>query len=518
VLTGLLTSCFCGDDDDLLELFTVQDTERDIGALVTLKCVSGFGNTYWCLVVDYEPQVYFYMSEDQTKRIDVIYDPNFTNHTVTAVCLGAWSEAPADIDVTVSQQIFLSGKGTYRFIEFTQPFECFSSNNSSQFSNWNLTGLQRYLTGYLDESFPTRHTTDIELTTEGAVHTLSLKVNDITIALGSVTGNGTITLTPAEDYQVSGTVTLNYVRDLEVGEEHLITRWPKSYKVYINSTLAATIDEVSLAQKVSARIGPLDSGSNTISVSYTSDTGVESNSAFTGIVAGAARPSPPTLPFSYVSGNYSNTVVKFGSSISSGVTYNFYDSPINGAPNMLSAATTFSGSAGPYIQKQLPSLGTPEAGFRTVVINSVYNGVEDGFNRSIRLEYDSAGTYIYPRPNIPTFTFKDITSGNRFYFDWSYDAVNQYDAPSRMNLWLVSSGTSPNYSSPTSYTGVQGTEYVKGGVISGIAPQTHGSINYILRASTLSGSFSENTTLYGPIFISSGIPSWSQTIQSLDLI
>jgi hypothetical protein len=487
-----------GNPEDFLTVFDIQNFNDGIGARLTLQATSGYGNMYYVIIADGNRQALVYLKEQTKTYANIIYNPNVTNHVISIACIGEWDTIPANCNLQIQQDNFTANKGNYAYLSFDAMTEVKSYDDSNQFSNWSLNGLDRYLTGYRVSGFSTQLQIDLVLSSILTVHTLELYLNGQVIATGTITGNGTITLVEANNSGLSGTVDLVHSVDLDYGTSHIRARYAKAYKVYLDSVYNSTINDTGRGEVISTRIGPLASGTHSIQVRSISDTGIEGALSSALTVDIPARPEPVSN-LQVISGNYLSTLITWLPSSTAGVSYNVYDSAINGPVNLSSAVQNLVG-----VNAVLPATSL-EAGFRRVIVSSSLAGIEDGSNRICNIEYDSNGNVIPSRPNNPSYKFNSITSGNKLIIDWYYDRIEEIGQAAKANLYIFS-GVPTIWNSPRAIENIGGSHSLLQGQLSATV-DTNGMYNYSIRASTLSGILSSTEEYQGPVWLSTISPS-----------
>jgi len=496
---GLPTTVPAGDNDDYLKVFKLDDLGDGIGCRLTIKAVEGYGNLYYALVCDGIPQRTIYLPEDETRQVTLTYDPNLTNHAVSVVPIGEWDEIPPGCDVLIQQNYFENDKGYWSEITFDATYTV--QSNSSQFSNWHLTGIQRFKNVKPVSYFKTRGRLDITLSSADAVHMLTLSLGDFVIATGSITGDGVITLTESNSSGVNGSVTLNYSSDLAIGAAFAEVAYAKAYKIYVNGTYNNTLNDYGLSNAYTTRIGPLSAGVHSITLKPVSDSDIEGNAATSTAVTINGRPEAVTNQ-QVISGNYLNTLISWTGSSTVGATYNLYDSRINDSTNLREVIDTKGNSLG-TVYAMLPALAGIEQGIRRVIVESSLAGIESGYRKEIAIEYDSNGDVVLARPNIPGFQFNRIESGNKLFVDYYYNRVEEQATGVQAQLFMVASGSSINFSNPMAVRSMPVTTGVDivTGTLSGIAGSS-GYYNFCVRTARATGLQSQNTQQLGPFYLS----------------
>src|SRR5579864_4033099 len=150
-------------------------------------------------------------------------------HFVSVIGVGPYS-TPDVFDVTSTQIAFTSVRADRLHFEILGTTRQFSTGDAGQFTNWAITGLNRFSTCRSVPNRPTWVALDITLSTSGGVHTLTGAIGGTTQWSGTITGNGSIALTDINGNSV-GSVTLTYSADISSGAQ-FINAWPALYYIY----------------------------------------------------------------------------------------------------------------------------------------------------------------------------------------------------------------------------------------------------------------------------------------------
>jgi hypothetical protein len=489
-----------GDPEDFLVIFDVKDFEDGLGAKCILQAAPDYGEMYYVVVCDGMPQAVVYLKEGIPKTSTIIYDAKKSTHAVSIVCLGEWDTIPANTNVVIQQDYFTVDKGLYLRVTFDATIEQDSYDDLEQLSSWNLTGLERFLNCLPVSSARTQLDINILLISDGSVRTLTLFVKGQIVATGSITGTtGTITLTEANDSGLNGTVALAYTADLEAGIATFRARYSRQYKIFVDSVLDKTINENGRANEIGVLLGPLSGGNHSITVRSVSDTGIEGTLSAPINVTIPSRPNPPQVPY-YVSGDYSNTLIRWQGSTNAGI-HKVYDSALNYPTDLDTAVQTTSGIG--LLSATLPAI-TAAQGTRRVVVSAFdANGVDDGFRREVKIKYDTSGNYLFPSPNIPGFNFNRVESGNKMFVDFYLNTIEE-EAPSTKAHLFLFSGTAI-WDTPRGMAGIPAGSDVRRGTLSAVV-DTNGFYKFGVRTLTLSGIYSENVNFGGPIWLNTTVP------------
>lgn len=524
MIPGYPTTGWPGDHEMALLDFTWQDNGTGLGFSGSFTPWTNYGNRFWVVVADGVPQSVVYGAEGQTTAISGTWDTTRTNHQVSIEPIFDWDSITSGIDISVlatQQDYHVLDKGVFVEFDFDAVIEDIKAyGDKGQFSSWNISGLQRWGTVRQVNGEPrTEAALDLTMSSVGAVHTVTLSLNGYAVASGSITGNGTVTLAAQNSSGVSGTVVLAYTQDLSSGAT-FNARWCQSYVVTCGGVSVTKNDE-GLGNRLSATVGPIGPGVQNYSITPTSDTGVAGTAA-TGTVTVPGRPNAPGIPV-YVSGNWTNTVIQWATAdpgTGSAPQYNIYDSELN-APtdtNDPSISGIASGSFPGTKTQTLNSLAAAAAGFRRVIVASVLGGVEDGQRKTVKIEYDSSGNVVLPRPNDPTFSLNKVSSGTTVSMNYIYNAQAQEGVATKVLLFLVpEGGTLADNATPDAQQNIatavnniaRGT--INANTAGGVA-LTAGWYQPCIRTATAAGTRSPAINLGPPIYVSAAAPSAPQNV------
>lgn len=495
------TSVPWGDIEELYLDYDVRDAVQ--GAYITISHPPGYGNMWNAIVSDQRVVEIIFIAEGEKQTRFASYDPKFPGgHAVSAFPLGDW-DSTGDIDVTIGQVDFVSDKGGSARFDFPAIMQIAESwGDLQQLDNWTLTGLARFATSR-PGAIKTQAKVDVAISDSAGTRTVVLSVGGIAVASGSRVGDGTITLLEANNSQLSGSVDIAYSADVSSGC-WITGRWCQSYLVQVGSASVTVVDN-GRGDLCSATLSGIAAGVHTLTITATSDTGVV-GTEFSQSITIPGRPLPPGK-LSYVSGDWSDTIVAALASATPGATYHLLDVEELGGPVKYSeVAATYPAGTG-TIQFALPSLAAPAAGVRRIVIAAMNGAVEDGVRRKLSIEYDAAGAVVLPRPNVPQFDYArptPVTLGRRIACDWSYDATDSLGVATQIVAFLVAEGGAipADGDTPDAVASVG----VGRGTIAVTAPDD-GNYQILVRARTAAGTQSlNNNVLTEPVVVSNSMP------------
>lgn len=515
MLCGQSITCLCGESDDEILDFDVEDNGDGTGARVLVRPASGDGENWCHIVCDGKHYPAKWIAEGGSAEFSVSYDPALSTHIVSVFLCDF--EDLEDVDPAEQQRDFTEDKGKALQIDITPAYEslkAYPKSASDQLSNWSLTGISR-VSNTRPGDGPTERRLDVELVKSGTTRTVTLSVNGLPVASGYRTGDGTINLTELNASGISGSVDVVWAADIALGDAFVGIRWPASYEIHIAPeadwpltfprTAEKTVYDLGLSDTFAAVVDDLDSDTYKYlvrAVSNTQTTGTNTSSLETIPVPG--RPAAPDsdITLQATPGNNTNTKIKFSESPTASVTYRYFDSILDGPTDMLNEITPTdeSISAG-VVYVTLPSIGSGTGKRRVVAVAVNGSGVQDAEQKSITIEYVS-GTIVLPRPNVPGFTVKS-RNGRAVTLDWVYPRMREQGAGDDVIARLYDAGgTLIATASPAS---ISSDLPVAVGTIS-VTASANGWHTVVVNARA-SGTESVNTARSDPFWLSNAAPS-----------
>ncbi len=369
------TSCSPGDEEDLVQIMTLDALAGDIYS--TGQMLSGYGQFCQFVVDGNVCDSVKYVQDNQPTSFWGIPNSGI-NHVASIIPQGDWS---AQTGFYYQQSDWQSLRTDRIVAQITSVPDIFSFGDNTQFSNWALTGFQRFTNCSPSNFRTTWGQLNLTLITITGVHTLTLDQNGIIIAQGSRTGNGSITLVdPASVSGVAGTVTLTYSGDISSGSD-LIARFPASYPLYVQAipfvsgsfpqAHAGIVFDDGYSSSFIARSQPLTTGNHYGLARQIDDAGNESTNLDGGgtIVPIVVPPNPPGTPV-YASGGFAATIIHFLASSTTGATYNGYDSGITGILDLSTPSFTHAAGSG-TLSQTLAAISAGYTGTRTILVRAV---------------------------------------------------------------------------------------------------------------------------------------------------
>ena len=490
------------------ENFASQIKARDVGGglLVDFTPQTGM-DCWWRLILDSLPQgTPQKVLGGQAAELKGVYNAPGTKHEWAVFCQGGFS-SPL-IDPSIQLAVFAAGRATRLIAMLATTPKIFSYNDADQFSNWALTGAQRFQNVRPVQGLPTWGSLDLTLTTAGGVHTVTLALDGVVLASGARTGDGTVTLTD-QGGGISGTVSLAYTADFAAGT--LIHDWPAQLKVYYKTSpygsapsgaAQAVIQDDGFSSEFVFRSASLAPGTYYLIVHQVDSDGNESTGLQSGGVALTinALPASPGLAV-YVSGGYAATVIQIATGAGA---YNLYDSADTGVLDMTAATpVTLTGAAPGHIT--LPAIASSYTGPRYVLVRQTAGGVESANSDVAEIDY-TAGVVNLAAPNIPGLSGKAIRrAGLQITVPVTVNLSAQAVPVTEVRLYLFLQGGSPS-SLSGSTPSLTTVGHVAGGTVIATAPSA-GLYCFVLRGyASSNGQESEDSQTYGPFEMTTAAP------------
>lgn len=501
---GLAWSGFWGDPRDMLAVLDVADGGDGVSALVTVRALSGYGDSYWMFVVDGRVELRW-LPEAETLQFLFLYDTRLDEHAIDPFPLGDWPTA-SELALESIQAGYYADKARYiRFAWTATPDIPEAFGDSQQLSNWSLTGLNRQAAGR--KHAPTQLEFDVVLTNASGTYTLTLQNETQVLASGSRVGDGTLTLTAQGESGISGTVDVAYTADLTLGTCVLRVRWPARYEIHCATaalsfprTAEATVYDDGNRNDFSHRYGPLMAGTYHFVIRAFSDTQTEGSNTTEGTLVVPGRPQPPST-LHYLSGGYAATVIQFTKSTTTGATYRYYDSALDEPVDLHTAVSVSEVDNGDgTISATLPAIASG-TGTRRVCVVAVESGLEDGYNRTLNIEY-TAGVVEPLRPSTPT-TVLSAKSGLVLTAGYTYDATGAAGVATQVRLYArAEDGTITTLTTQDIASG----SGVVSGTISGTV-SAEGWYQFRVAALTAAGGESAGTDWQEAEWLSADVPA-----------
>lgn len=502
-----------GDPEDMLAVWQDKAMFADFrdGARATFDVVSGY-EQFYRFVLDGVPSGPPIMGRaGQINQLTGLYESTDTSHALSVVPQGDWPGE--EVDVSGQQIHFISGRADRLYAQLTAVPTIFSYGDSGQLTSWVLTGLKRFTNTRPYTNWRNWAQLDLTLTNSAGDRTVALKLNGLTICTGTRTGDGSITLTDS-GYGVSGSVAVTYTGDVTSGA-YVIGRWAERYAVHYRTgadwgggdfprTAESYLLDDGHANTFDWRSASLAAGTYKLTVHQRDENTNESTGTTTTAVTLVTPPGAAGMPV-YSSGGAAATIISFSASSTVGATYNIYDSAATAQLDLSVIAATHIAGTGTLTQTLAAISGT-YTGLRYVLIRALNGGVEEGSLNVLSIEY-SSGAVIPPRPPRPGVRQAVTVSGRQITVTVSVDHVEQAGTPATVELYVVATGAAFNYASAQASATIGTT--VNGMSITTLS-YTHGSnadVDFAVRTVTSAGTQSNNTERYGPVRLTTALPS-----------
>lgn len=473
----------------------------------TNNCIFSVQGALWCgsqyvaCIVDGNYKI-TYLNCTATSPTSVIVPIDITKqeHQATVIPLGQWSYIPDGYDVAAEQYLYIGAVGKSVLITFDAVITNTTIfGDAQQFSSISLTGAIRQ-TNVQKTDMSTRGSLNITLTTNTAgIHILNLFNGPVLVATGSRTGDGVIAFTPVNSSGISGSLTLTYSADITTNC-YMDVRWAQQYNFTLDSAPSITVYDDGVSNSFSGTILNLTAGSHLAYITAIDDLG---NTSSTSAPIYITVPGTPIQAsnLAYVSGNASSLVLSFTPSITGGATYRVYKKDC-GVNDLMNFESYFTASTTPITITGIADY----PGTARFLLKAVSGGLEDVGDVYLDLEFDASGNIVNKRPNIPQGTVNTEVS-RTLTIGILYDTLNQPIAPATFQLFVVSQYSTVNWSSPSA-TGAAPAASADGYVRTSLnyAVSSDGWYFWALRAVSLAGTPSSNTTLYGPVWLGNAAP------------
>jgi hypothetical protein len=492
------------------ETWTILLANDDFGSGAALTFYSVFSQFYQLVIDGRNSGAPIFVKAGAVKTMKGSYIGQ-APHTVSVV--GCGQSAAANLfDPTPTQIWFLSNRASTIHCELNGVPEQFSEGDGGQFSNWNVTGVKRFLNCRPVAQRTTWGEIDLTLTTVGTKHTLTLSIGGNTLASGSVVGNGIITLAEANNSGISAlgedTVTLNYTGDIPNALGSLLTAFPAQYNIYYRLGSPVTVFGTPQAKKVddgrvsatSFTSGPLAAGTWYVVVRQVNEDGIESTNTANFTVQIVTTLGAPGIPV-YASGGASATVIHFTASAAITSTYNLYDSDVLSVISTNPVSNSIAGTG--TISLTLPALtNLMFTGTRYVFVRALLAGIESGNSIALAIPY-VAGVVQGLAPNPPAVNYIS-TNGKSLSVAFSLDMLNQPITPTKVQLFLSITPTF-DFTSESAHVAISANGRFAMGTVTGVAG-ANGLYYFAIRATTAGGVQSQNVNYGGPIRLTTVAP------------
>ena len=443
---GGATSAPPGLAQDFILDLDIEDLGDGLGVLAGIRPWTGYGDFNYLIQTDLRNSCVKNIPEGGYQTFEGTYDPAKDEHAVTAHCIGDWDD-PTDLDLDPEQLEYESDKGNAVLIAWDAVVENLEADgDDDQFSNWVLTGLERFTNCRPVPGQPQHGRLDVVLTKSGSTRTVEVSINGELVASGSRSGDGVIML---EEENESGLnrdgndqVQVAWTADLALGDCYVEARWAKSYQLHIAPTLSfprtaeKTVYDSGRGNRIATRYQPPAVGTYAYLIRAVTDTGVVgTNTSSMGSVTVPGRPEPGgAIELQSSPGDYSATAIQFTESPTPAVTYRYYasdalDEPINWYDPITPASESIGAGV---VSTTLPAFPNGTGKIRLAVV-AVVGGVES-LRQTFTIEYD-AGAIVLPRPSAPGFRIKS-KSGRAVTVEFTYDTSREKGAGYQVRGYL----------------------------------------------------------------------------------
>jgi len=280
---------------------------------------------------------------------------------------------------------------------------------------------------------------------------------------------------------------------------YVTKRYAASYAITIGA-LSKTISDDGVSEIISFTIGPLTTGSYTLSITPVSDTGITGTATTQSISIGGA-PLPPGVP-TYFSGDITATIIHFTASATAGATYRAYMPQEVGGPTFVetAAATHIAGTG--TLSITLPSRAA--TGDMTIFITSVSGGIESTYQK-VTISYAADGSIASSPPNIPTLLFQatPVSGGRNINVTYAYDSTAQLAAPTKIQTRITKYETGTITTQTEATIGSMIGHTIRANLT--IGSGSDGWFTVQARTKSAGGSYSDWSTAIGPVWCSTEV-------------
>jgi len=511
-LLGFPLSVPLGGHEEMLQPCNIVDVGAGVRA--TFKALTGY-EQFWRLDVDGVPQGQpTYSTAGKTIQLVGAYS-NTDTQRIAAVCpQGDWATDEIDISAQLIHWQATRSNRLRAEVQTTPRF--FSYGDSGQLTNWNITGLRRFINCAPVARRPQWGALDLTLGTTGLGHAINIRLNGILVAFGSRSGDGEVTLSEVNSSGISGTVDLAYTEDFTASAgAKLIASFPAQIKYHYRTssfsggdfprTAEGTVYDDGRSNGFVHRSGALAAGTYHVVPHQVDENGNESTGTSSQTTTIYAPPEPAGVP-AYADGDATDTEIEFAASATAGATYNIYDSGSTGLLDVETVAATHIAGTGTLTQT-LADIGATFTGTRYVLVRAVSTaGVEEGSLNILELTYDN-GARVALRPPAPGASANITTTGLELTVPYTIDTAEQKTAATHIRLFVYEVGDSASYGTPDASAAV-GTavgKIINGSIAFEVA--TEGVYYFELRTySSTTELESDNTQVYGPVYLTEDAP------------
>lgn len=439
--------CGFGDPENHVAFYQYRVVRGNTAIKVRFQPTTGLGDAYFGVYLNSVLVRTVYADEGAiTPYYSIRVDPEVTGHSLVILRHGHGPDAnlarvARDIDSETSSHATLAWAWGYEVLGAD------ASTDSGYTSNWVITGLSYFQTERV-ANFPTRGAFTFDLTRSGGNATVVVKRFGTHVFEGTGAVGGAIALTAQDGSDATASVTVSGSATTLTGGR-LYVRWPESMIVKRGASPSptTTVATVSFDQRDATRwFDPavLSPGTYYYRTQYLSDTGDEGNFSSDKTAVITDPPDPPSN-LVYTSGNYTNTVIGFTGSPTSGATYRVYLKQPDG--NFIDVANPVATPGAGATSATLPTI-TGYPGRAYVLVRAIKAGVEEKNGNVLEIEYDAAGAVVVARPNTPTLDTAsvDVTTGLTLGVRSLYPTADEAASPDKINLYKRAPGGSYNFS------------------------------------------------------------------------
>jgi len=518
MLWGLPWSAMWGTEDEMIESMTVAVLPD--GPVVTFNPHVGY-DQWFLLEIDGVVQGSAIYGRNGRENIaSGFWSSPDAEHVISLVPIGDWA---IDVGVPYQQDLYQEVRAERINVTITSVPDYATFNESGQLTNWSLTGVKRFSNCEPVKFRPTWGQFDVVISNVSSTRTVKLQVNGTEVGTASRTGDGELTFAAVNNSGIAGTVDIVFTT-AETGQ--LAVRFPAKYAVHFKNSAFTAPD----FPRPNPEGTVFDDGHSNefvfTSARQTADTYRvvthqidELANESTGLFGGGATqvtvavPEPPTL-LAYTSGGDQSpaTTIQWTASTTSGATYNIYDSEATGILD-LGTITLTEGAGTGTITKLLNNITASFTGTRFIVVRSLDGGIEEGNSVILQIEY-AAGVRIEPRPPRPRALEPITTVGRKITVPVVVRVDPTKGTPATLELFLFAPDASPSYGSAdatvtlgTATGAIIVTNSAGARLVVEFTVASDLIRKWAIRTVTAGGTQSDNTDTYGPVELTTTVPS-----------
>ncbi len=507
-ILGAPLSVPLGGHEEMIAFLEIRNVTG--GVRVRFQPATNYGQNFQLEIDGVAAGFPVYASEDEITELRGAYNAPGTSHVVCVVPMGDVSAN--DYDNSYQGIAFQEERSASLHAILTTTPRIVSTGVTGQLSAWALTGVKRFANCRPFIRRPSWGVMDVAIVKVTTTITVTLSCRGITLAEGSRTGNGSITLAAQNGSGINGTVSVTYTADVSTGGM-VCVEFPAQLAMHYKTGAFSGGDFPRTAENYVFDDGysnvfnyrsPALAASTYHLLSHQIDPqGNESTGTASTAVVVNGPPQAPTA-LTYVSGGATGpaTTISWVASTTLGATYEYFDSGDTGILDIETVAGTHIAGVGTLTQL-LAAIDPGFTGVRQVVVRAVNGSVDDGNADALQIEY-LAGVVVLKRPPVPGSGNNITTNGLTLTVPYIIDSDDQKTPTTHVLLYVWDeNGGSPSYGTPQTSDPIGTVE--AGNTTVGTISYTvsgEGSYKYAVRTySMVTLTESDNLDTAGPVFL-----------------